>query len=145
LPAIPLAQSKPEISFYTSSIRLSDLSINGSFELIFNSYPTKEVDILNKDTYLNLDKCNLKQLGWVGAYRFWNVDTKCGHLCFEIPDDHALWDIIDYPEIWKELSFGGLPSIWRIKTFTNTNDRHIKQTVDFSITIENELRSNRWV
>jgi hypothetical protein len=148
LPTVPLSQSKADVAFYKSSLRHSTMPINGSFELIFESYPVKSVNISGKDSVLapDEDNCELKQLGWESAYfDFHLTDTQNGHLLFEIPATHDLWRVIEYSTGWQNKSYNGLPTIWRITKFDMPNDRHIKQTVDFSVVIEEELRSNRWV
>jgi hypothetical protein len=131
-------------SFFKSSLQLSNTTTGGSFDLLFQNYPVKPVLNACKTNSLSPTVGILDQAGWVGAWNFYHLTTKEGHLCFTIDPTHRLWDIIDYSNEFKLYSLDGLDRVWRIDNLTMDNTTNVKAICNFTMAISAELRTPAW-
>jgi hypothetical protein len=142
------------------SLLLSDTSSGGQLELLFDAHSVKSIKPINcppstkvytgEDSWKNLARAAVGTragvYGWADVFKFYDQVLRSGHLMFEIPSTHILWDTIDYKAEWLELSLAGNLGIWKImEPPMILNSRSPRQYCNFSIKIKHFLRSPAWV
>jgi hypothetical protein len=150
MPAKPSAVAYPQKGLTVHSLQLSDVNAEGRLILIFKNYPVNRVQLTGYDASDNglpdNPQCNFEQAGYSRAWSFFDQDLQSGHLCFEIPPTHRLWNLTNYRAQWLTSSLNGLGGIWKIMAPPIIlSEEQPKQYCDFNIEIKHFLRSPAWV
>lgn len=145
LPATQRAEGLPQDGMVEASISLSDVATQGIFDLVFENYPVKARIVAEYGSSITPGtNCGLDQAGWIGAWNFYRNSTKDGHLAFELPNAHPLWDRIEFDAQWLAYGLDGRPAIYRIIELPVLSGE-IQQRGNFNLRIRQSLRTPRHV